>query len=230
MIKAILMDFNGVIIDDELIQMEAYREILKKDDIDLTPEDYYASLGMDDPTFVRAAFERKGKKIAEDRVPVLIEEKAAIWRQKTEKHLPLFPGIENFVKKMAAEFSLAICSMAPRWEIELVLERGGIADCFSSIISADDVTKCKPDPECYRLGFKELDNTRTALGHLPMTHEECLVIEDSPAGILAARGAGLPALGVTNTVDSARLREAGAGAVAKYLNDWNPESIRLVFA
>jgi beta-phosphoglucomutase-like phosphatase (HAD superfamily) len=68
------------------------------------------------------------------------------------------------------------------------------------------------------------------LGHLPMTHGECLVIEDSPPGVEAARAAILPALGVANTVDAASLRAAGASAIATDLRDWMPESIRLVYA
>ncbi len=52
MIKAILMDFNGIIINDEPLQMQAYKEILQGEDINLTEEEYYSSLGMDDKTFV----------------------------------------------------------------------------------------------------------------------------------------------------------------------------------
>jgi len=62
-----------------------------------------------------------------------------------------------------------------------------------------------------------------------MTHNDCLVIEDSPPGIVGARKADLPALGVTNTVSAEELRAAGAGAVAIDLRDWMPESIRRVF-
>jgi beta-phosphoglucomutase-like phosphatase (HAD superfamily) len=62
-----------------------------------------------------------------------------------------------------------------------------------------------------------------------MTHSECLVIEDTAPGIMAAKNADLPALGVTNTVDAATLRAAGAGAIAADLRDWMPESIRRVF-
>ena len=58
MIKAIFFDFNGVIIDDETIQMKAYQEVLRGHDIDLTEEWYLGALGMDDRTFVRAMFER----------------------------------------------------------------------------------------------------------------------------------------------------------------------------
>ncbi|MDQ3064628.1 MAG: HAD hydrolase-like protein, partial [Acidobacteriota bacterium] len=58
MIKAILLDFNGVIIDDEPLQMQAYQEILKDDGIDLTEEEYYSSMGMDDKTFIETAYRR----------------------------------------------------------------------------------------------------------------------------------------------------------------------------
>ena len=62
-----------------------------------------------------------------------------------------------------------------------------------------------------------------------MVHSECLVIEDSPPGIQSAKSARLKALGVTNTVSAQELREAGADAIAKNLDDWMPESVRLVF-
>ena len=63
-----------------------------------------------------------------------------------------------------------------------------------------------------------------------MIHSECVVIEDSPAGVQAARAADLPALGVTNTVSADELRAAGADWIAKDLNDWFPESFRRAFA
>lgn len=143
--------------------------------------------------------------------------------------LPLFEGIGNFVEKMSREFTLGIVSMAGWHEINFVLNKSGMAKFFSTIVSASDVSKCKPDPECFRIGFKQIDGVRTSQGHLPMTHGECLVVEDSPPGIVAARNADLPALGVANTVSAADLREAGAAAVATDLRDWMPASIRRVF-
>lgn len=229
MIKAILMDFNGVIINDEPVQMRAYQEILKNDGIDLTESDYIGCLGMDDRTFVLAAFDRAGKKADEAKIDTITEKKTARWRELVADELPLFDGIVNFVEKMSREFSLGIVSMAGRPEIDFVLKKSGLAKHFSTIVSAADVAKCKPDPECFRIGFRGLDAFRTSLGHLPMTHGECLVIEDSPPGIVGARAANLPTLGVTNTVSAKRLRAAGAHAIAKDLCDWMPESIRRVF-
>jgi beta-phosphoglucomutase len=229
MIKAILMDFNGVIINDEPVQMKAYQEILSKEGIDLSEEDYLASLGMDDRTFVSAAYRRAGKSIEAPKVDELMQAKLLMWREVIADELPIFPGIDDFVAKAATEFPLGIVSMSGRNEIEFVLEKSGLRPYFAQIVSADDVSNCKPDPEAFRLGFRKLDTVRTSLGHMPMTHAECLVIEDSPPGVAGARKADLQVLGVANTVSDDALRDAGARAVAWDLRDWMPESIRLVF-
>jgi beta-phosphoglucomutase len=229
MIKAILMDFNGVIINDEPIQMRAYQEILKGEGIDLTEDDYYSSLGMDDTRFVEAAFKRAGKTADSEKIAGITSGKTQKWRELVEKELPLFDGIQNFVEKMSREFALGIVSMAKPEEINWVLERGGMLEHFSVIVTANDVSACKPDPECYHTGFRLIDAARTAKGHLPMTHRECLVIEDAPPGIAAAKKADLPTLAVTNTVSAEEMRAAGADAVATKLDDWMPDSIRRVF-
>ncbi len=224
------MDFNGVVIDDEPIQHEAYRAIFKEEGIEISDEEYYSRLGMDDRTFVRSIYEAAGKTVDDDKVRQGTRGKTAHWRKIVEEDPPLFPGVEDFVKKMASEFTLGIVSMARREEIDFVLERKGMAPYFSTIISADDVTACKPDPQCYREGFRQIDRFRVAQGGLPMVHSECLVVEDSPPGVVSAQKAGLPVLGVANTVPSEQLRAAGAGAIAKDLSDWVPDSIRLVFS
>ena len=172
MIKALLMDFNGVIIDDEPIQMRAYQEILAAEDIALTDEQYYECLGMDDRSFVQAAFERAGRTPETNKVLEITQKKSQKWHDIIADELPLFEDIENFIRKMSNDFALGIVSMSTRADIEYVLERASIADCFDVIVSAEDVTSCKPDPECYRIGFRELDRARTLKGHLPMIHSE----------------------------------------------------------
>ncbi len=228
-VKAILFDFNGVIIDDEPIQMRAYQELLSAEGVELTNEDYAASHGMDDKTFVRAAYERHGKTVDDAKMKEIIDAKFVKWREIVGDNLPLFPGIGDFVEKMSHEFALGVVSMEKGEQIEYVLEKAGLLKHFSVIVSANEVSACKPDPECYRAGFHDIDLFRIGQGHLPMTHRECLVIEDTVPGIQAARNADLPALGVTNTVDAVSLRSAGAGAIASDLRDWMPESIRRVF-
>lgn len=229
MIKAILMDFNGVIIDDEPLHLQAYREVLGKEGISLTDEEYYECLGMDDKAFIANAYRRAGKPVDGNKPREILQKKSAVWRDLIANEVPLFEGVENFVRKMCREFSLGIVSMALRDEVEHVLERVDLLECFSTIVSAEDVSAHKPDPECYRIGFQRIDQTRTGSGDHPLIHAECLVIEDSPQGIMAGKAAGLQTLGVVNTVGADALRAAGADAVARDLNDWYPESIKMVF-
>lgn len=224
------MDFNGVIIDDEPIQMRAYQELLAAENIALTDEEYYESLGMDDRTFVQAAFDRVGRKPEGNKVLELTQHKSQKWREIIADGVPLFENVENFIRKMANDFALGIVSMSSRQDIMHVLELTGLTDCFEIIVSSEDVANCKPDPECYRIGFRELDLARTRKGHLPMIHSECVVIEDSPPGVQAGRAADLQVLGVSNTVEAESLRAAGATWTAKDLNGWMPDSFRRAFA
>lgn len=230
MIKALLMDFNGVVINDEPIQHEVYKELFSASGIEVTDEMYYSRLGMDDKTFVGSILEEAGKPADITSVMELTTQKTMKWRERVAGDVPLFPGVENFIRKSAREFALGLVSMSKREEIDLVLELTGLAGFFSVIVSAEEVSKCKPDPECYRKGFEQIDLVRIALGHLPMTQGECVVIEDSPPGVMAGKNAGLKVLGVTNTVSENRLRKAGADWIAKDLDDWMPASIRLAFA
>ena len=230
MIKAILMDFNGVIIDDEQIQLDVIRDLLKTDGVEITDEQYFASLGMDDKRFVEAVYEQAGKTPGTNKVLEITQQKTQKWREIVARDLPLFHGVEEFIRKMSRDFALGLVSMAKREEIDFVLEKTGLRDCFSVIVTSENVQNCKPDPECYRNAFQQIDLVRIAQGHLPMTHDECLVIEDSPPGVIAGKRADLQVLGVTNTVSADELRKAGAEWVAKNLADWMPDSVRRAFA
>ena len=229
-VKAILFDFNGVVIDDEPIQMRVYQQILADAGIALTEADYMASLGMDDNTFINAAFSRAGVEPATNQVIEISQAKTLKWEDEMSNEIPFFPHVRNFIRKAAHDFTLGIVSMAKREEIMHILDRSGLAECFEIVVSAEDVDEPKPDPQCYREGFRRIDLARVAAGHLPMIHSECVVIEDTPPGVAAAIAADLPVLGVTNTVPAGELRAAGARWIARDLNDWFPESIRQAFA
>src|ERR1043165_2197641 len=93
MIQAVFFDFNGVIIDDEPLHLRAFGEALREEGIEQTEAEYFDSLGMDDATFVRAAFERAGRELSDEVLRRVIEREAASHRAALEKDLPLFPGV-----------------------------------------------------------------------------------------------------------------------------------------
>jgi beta-phosphoglucomutase len=224
MIQAIFFDFNGVIIDDERLQMTAYQEVLKGHGIELTEDGYFSALGMDDKTFVRTAFERAGRDMTAETLSSVLAEKTKIHRVLIED-LPLFPGVVTFLKASARYFDLGLVSMASKDEIGYVFERAGLGSLFSVMVTADDVSVCKPAPDCYRCGLERLNLKRRENRLLPLLPKECLVIEDSPPGIQSGIGAGMRTLGVTNTVSEERLRAAGAEVVTASLADWNVDAV-----
>ncbi|HKS27743.1 MAG TPA: HAD family phosphatase [Pyrinomonadaceae bacterium] len=229
MIRAIFFDFNGVVIDDERLQLEAYREALGAEDITLTDEDYFGCLGMDDRTFVRAAFERAGLEVADEKMSAIIERKTELHRELIKDDLPLFHGVVTFIKNSSRHYALGLVSMARLVEISHVLERARLDNVFSVIVSAEDVKACKPDPSCYLLALERLNEKRRAAGEPLVQAAECLVIEDSPPGIESGRAAGMRTLGVTNTVTEAELRAARADVVTANLYDWNADAVHHVF-
>ena len=228
MIRAIFFDFNGVIIDDETIQMKAYQEVLSGHEIAVTEELYFGALGMDDRTFVRSMFEHAKKPLSDPLLEELLGAKTDLHRQMIEE-LPLFPGVLTFLKAASREFQLGLVSMANLTEVSYVFQRANLTPLFSVIVTAEDASVCKPAPDCYLTGLLKLNELRQQERELPLLASECLAIEDSPPGIQSARAAGMRTLGVTNTVSDTALREAGADVVTKSLADWNVDAVKLVF-
>ena len=229
MIKAIFFDFNGVIIDDETIQMKAYQEVLRGHEIDLTHELYFGALGMDDKTFVQSMFAHAKKPLPDPVLASVLGAKTDIHREMIEDELPLFPGVVTFLKAASRHFSLGLVSMANKTEVGYVFARANLTPLFSVIVTSEDASVCKPAPDCYLGGLTKLNERRQQERELPLLAAECLAIEDSPPGIQSARAAGMHTLGITNTVSAAALREAGAEVVTASLADWTVAAVELLF-
>ena len=229
MIKAIFFDFNGVIIDDETIQMNAYQQVLKEHGIALTEELYFGALGMDDKTFVEEMFKHARKSLDGSALESVLAKKTELHRGMIEEELPLFPGVVTFLKSSSRHFSLGLVSMANSIEIGYVFERANLGPLFSVTVMSGEVSLCKPAPDCYQLGLKKLNQKRRGERLLPLLANECLAIEDSPPGIQSAQGAGMHTLGITNTVSEEALRKVGANIVTHSLADWTVDSVRHVF-
>ena len=229
MIQAVFFDFNGVIVDDEALQMKAYQEVLGREGLTVTEADYYGSLGMDDVAFLRAAFARGECESDDETLKRVMEAKTEAHRKLLGDEPPLFQGVVTFVKALSRRHPLGLVSMARRTEIDYVLERASLAQYFSVIVSAEDAKAHKPDPTCYNNALAALNARRGEAHILPLRADECLVVEDSPPGILSARAAGMRTLGITNTVPDQALREAGADSVTTSLADWTPDAVHHLF-
>jgi beta-phosphoglucomutase-like phosphatase (HAD superfamily) len=136
MIQAIFFDFNGVIIDDERVHLRAYREILESEGITLTDEDYFASLGMDDAAFVRAAYARAGPPVTDETMRALIKREYELHREFITNDLPVASGIVTFIKAASRRYQMGIVSMTIRREIDYVLELATLKGLFYAFVTA----------------------------------------------------------------------------------------------
>jgi beta-phosphoglucomutase len=208
-IRAVIFDFNGVIVDDEHVHFELFREVLADEGISLVEATYHDRyLGYDDRGCFSAALLDAGRDAPDDLIQSLIDRKAARYAEVAETRLRFFPGAAEAIAGLAQGRPVAICSGALRAEIEYALKRLKVRNHIASITSAEDTTRCKPDPEGYLIA---LDRLRAVIPDLAAT--DCLVIEDSLAGLAAAATAGMVPIGVTNTYTAAELSAAGAVAV-----------------
>jgi beta-phosphoglucomutase len=226
MVRAVIFDFNGVLVDDEQIHFELFREVLAQEGVALTARQYHERyLGFDDRGCFEAALVDAGQAADRDRVEALIARKARRYGERARTGLRIFPGASACVSALSDRWPVAICSGALRPEIEFALDQMQVRDHIAVIVAAEDTTRCKPDPEGYLLA---LEGLRAQVGP-DLAAEDCLVIEDSLAGIASARAAGMRAVGVTPTYTAEALREAGADAISDGLTSLTPSWIDRTF-
>jgi len=211
---AILFDFDGVLVEDERLHWRACRDVLGRLGIPLPRALYDARyLALDDHAACRAALRDAGWPEARRRpalVAELVRRKRRLFRRLCIRHrVAVSSGARRVVRVLSARMPLAVVSGAARVEIVGALRKAGLLGCFETIVAAEDVRRCKPSPEGYRLALRRL-----SLAPGPA----CIAVEDSPGGIAAARAAGLRTLGVATSYGVRALRRAGAFEVVPSLD------------
>jgi HAD superfamily hydrolase (TIGR01509 family) len=225
-LRAIIFDFNGVICNDEPLHLAALRKVLGEVGVSISAEEYVSTyLGRDDRECCRTALEQSGKPVEAKTIASLTRRKSEYYLQCVGQNLEIFPGVLTFIREAYSLYELAIASGALRREIEFVLGRVGLQDRFRCIVSCEDVDKGKPDPSIFLRALERINSSRTDSD--PLLPGNCLVIEDSQAGVKAALGAGMKCLAVTNSFSSGELAEAHQ--VVPSL-DIHPASLRDLFS
>lgn len=195
-LKAVLCDFNGVILDDEAIHAALIDEILLQENLRPQRGEYdLFCLGRSDRACLDNLLSRRGRAVTPAYLDKLVAQKAAAYRARlaSMEPFPFFAGAIALLEKLhAAQLKIAIVTGTLRSDVDLALERGNLTvDC---IISAESVERGKPHPDPYLHAIEALQ----ALG-TDLTAADCLAIEDTFVGIQSAREAGVKVLGVAHT-------------------------------
>ncbi len=207
-LRAIIFDFNGVIADDETPHLECFQQALKEAGLVLSKEEYYGTyLGMDERTCAAMLLEQRDGACDVTIHARIIERKAVLFRDHTATHKPaLFPWVSSFLEQAVGRYRLAIASGGRREQILAALDGSAIEQAFELIVSADECPVGKPAPAIYEFTLRQLNALRP---RPPLLRSgECLVIEDSRAGIQAGLRAGMRVLAVATTYPSSQLTDA----------------------
>ncbi len=220
--RAVLFDFNGVLVDDEHLHQAGFNEVLAPLGVTMTDETYRARyLGFDDRGAFVAVLRDAGREPDDALVLDLIARKAAVYKRRAATELAVYPGAAETVRRLAALCPIGVVSGALRDEVESALTMMRVRAEVGFVIAAEDVTVCKPDPEGYLAGL-----ARLRVAEPEVAARRVVGIEDSIAGVESARAAGLAVVAVTHTYARDALARAGAHRVVDTIGDVSIEVLR----
>lgn len=204
MIKGVLFDMDGVLVDSESFMSKAAIMMFSELGVNVLPEDFHPFVGMGENRYLGGVAESHGIKINIDQAKARAYE---IFEIIVRGKLAPLPGAHEFIAKCQKKgFKLALATSADRIKMEVNLREIGLSrDLFLSIITGLDIENKKPFPDIYIKAAKSIG----------LDPRECLVVEDSVSGIKAGKSAGCRCLAVTTSFDASALYEA----------DWICESL-----
>lgn len=194
MLKAIIFDVDGVLVDSMRFQADAWVKAFKEVGITITREDIYELEGSNNRRLIKSIFEKAGKEPETWHLEQLPEKK----REALEfDRIKPFEGILDCLKALKRHFKLALVSGSHTDTVNKVVNKY-FSNYFDVIITGSDLEHGKPDPDPYLKALEKLD----------LTKNECIVIENAPLGITAAKRAGLYCVAVASMLEPEKIKHA----------------------
>jgi beta-phosphoglucomutase len=216
---AVLWDVDGTLVDTAELHFAAWLELCKELGRPFTRGDFAATFGKRNPEILTFLF---GNDLDERRIADLAFQKEEIYKLAARRGVTLLPGVGALLAAFhAAGVPQAIASSAPRGNVNLILELTQTAPFFQAIVSFEDTTLGKPDPQVFLLAADRLQRPAS----------RCVVFEDAVAGVQAAKAAGMKCVAVSfvghHPVE--KLQQAGAHLVVQSLEGLTPEQVFQLF-
>ena len=183
MIRAVVFDLDGVLIDSEPVWEQVRRGLVAERGGHWAPDSQRRLMGMSTPEWARYLSEDLGVGLSPDAVAAAVIDRMAA---RYTEHVPLMAGAVEAVRRLAARWPLGLASSSPETLIQTVLQSAGLPSCFTVVMSTEQVAHGKPAPDIYLA-------VTAALGYLP---PDCAAVEDSSNGLRSAGAAGLRVIAV----------------------------------
>ena len=182
MIKAVIFDLDGVLVDTEAFSGRAGEKVLKEHGIELTPEERRRAFGRPDLDSYSKYIKSRGLDLNPEK---LVEEKDRVYSEMIKGRVRPLPGARKILELLKEKgIPFAVASSGTLVKVRASLTETGLLGLINILVSADDISRGKPDPEIFLKAAEKLG----------MEPEHCLVIEDAEAGIESAKAAGMRCL------------------------------------
>lgn len=193
---AVLFDLDGVLVDSRRHHVSAWDQLAREQELAVEPGYFTRTFGLRNDAIIGGLVPG----ISSARLEQLARRKEELFREHARNDLALLPGVDSLLARLQAEHvPAAVVTSTPRQNLDMILDELRIRGRFQALVAEEDAAKGKPDPE----GFL------VAASRLRIEPSWCVVIEDAPAGLRAAKAAAMRAIGVTTTHPAADLGDAG---------------------
>ncbi|HJW69994.1 MAG TPA: HAD family phosphatase [Candidatus Binatia bacterium] len=194
--RAVIFDVDGVLVDSYDAHMRSWLLMGREHGLTITEEQFASTFGQTSREIIARFW---GSDLSREDAEALGARKEAIYRDLIRERFPAMDGSVELIDALAdAGFRLAVGSSGPPENVELTLDCLGRASRFNAVVTGRDITRGKPDPQVFQIAAERLG--------LPPAR--CIVVEDAPVGITAARAAGMASVALVGTVAADRLGEA----------------------
>lgn len=211
--RAVLFDFDGTLFDSEYLHHEAWLEAVEPWGVTVGWEDYKRNLvGISDTRACEFFLDLAGRPRTPEAIQAGRERKHSVYRRRSLQELAPHPSVAGWIRDNCERVPLGVVSSSAIADVVPILERQCIADCMRFVICGEHVERLKPDPLPYLLAFEKL---QAACGI--SDPGDCLVFEDSSAGVQAARAAGMRVHVLAEPAD-----------LPSALEEWSPNICELV--
>ncbi len=191
----VIFDMDGVLVDSYSAHLESWRRLAAELRQNLTDEQIGSTFGRTSRDIIRIMFGIED----DEAIHKLDARKEALYRDLVRGRVPAMPGAVEFVRSChSAGMRLAVGSSGPSENVRLVCDELGVSRLFDGVVTGDDITRGKPDPEVFL----------TAALRIGLETQQCVVIEDAPVGVEAARRAGMKCVGLVGSYSRAALAAA----------------------
>ena len=185
---AVIFDMDGVLVDSYAAHQESWQRLAVERGYQLTPQDFAATFGRTSREIIQQLW--GDARLSVQEIAALDDLKEEYYRDVVRRDFPAMDGAVELIDALtAAQIRLAVGSSGPPENVELVLDKFERTEQFTAVVTGVDVTRGKPDPQVFQVASERLD--------LPPS--KCVVVEDAPAGIVAAQAAGMKCVGLAST-------------------------------